>query len=246
MAERFTFDRNMTSLRVWLRVSLMIATFALQACQGSSEGASSDGSQRTMPDCPGGTYQCGYGCLSLSARCCTSQTDESTWDQGTSECPNALISSCNSNPSATCTGTVSGTINPMPASTYCCSTNSDVGSLDCTGGTVVCNLMCVAVGSTCCSLTNTSDCGNVGGVLASGGGGGGGSGSGEDSGGSGDWYYHWNCNGDAECLATNAAGQPSGTLDEGPVEVNCTQLVQFAAMFWGSAATDSCDQSPNG
>jgi hypothetical protein len=31
--------------------------------------------------------------------------------------------------------------------------------------------------------------------------------------------------------------------DEGPVEVNCTQLLQFAARFWGSAATDSCDQS---
>lgn len=76
----------------------------------------------------------------------------------------------------------------------------------------------------------------------------GGSSSGEDSGGggNGDWYYHWNCNGDAECLATNSAGQPSGTLDEGPVKVNCTQLLQFAATFWGSAATDSCDQSPNG
>jgi hypothetical protein len=42
MAKRFIFDRNMTSPRVWLRVSLMIATFALQACQGSSEGASSE------------------------------------------------------------------------------------------------------------------------------------------------------------------------------------------------------------
>jgi hypothetical protein len=45
------------------------------------------------------------------------------------------------------------------------------GSTDCTNGTVVCNGMCVAVGSTCCSQTNPSDCGTVGGVMQSGGGG---------------------------------------------------------------------------
>ena len=65
-------------------------------------------------------------------------------------------------------------------------------------------------------------------------------------GGSDDWYYHWNCNGDPDCLATNPTGQPSGTLNEGPEKVNCTQLLQFAAHFWGPAATNSCDQSPAG
>ena len=50
--------------------------------------------------------------------------------------------------------------------------------------------------------------------------------------GSGDWYYHWNCNGDAECLATNPTGQPSGDLDEGPVQANCTPFLQFAQNFW--------------
>ena len=58
-----------------------------------------------------------------------------------------------------------------------------------------------------------------------------------------DWFYHWNCNGDSQCLATNPSGTPTGTLDEGPVEVNCTQLEQFAQNFWGSAATDSCDHN---
>ena len=59
-----------------------------------------------------------------------------------------------------------------------------------------------------------------------------------------DWYYHWSCNSDAECLFTNPTGQASGDLDEGPDGVNCTQLLTFAAHFWGSAATNSCDQSP--
>ena len=66
------------------------------------------------------------------------------------------------------------------------------------------------------------------------------------AGSNGDWYYHWNCNGDMQCLATNPTGQPSGSSDEGPDEVNCTQLLQFAIHFWGPAATNSCDQSPSG
>jgi hypothetical protein len=71
--------------------------------------------------------------------------------------------------------------------------------------------------------------------------------SGSTSGsGSGDWYYHWNCNGDSECLATNPTGQPSGTLNEGPNESSCTELLTFAQHFWGSAATNSCDQSSSG
>jgi hypothetical protein len=58
-----------------------------------------------------------------------------------------------------------------------------------------------------------------------------------------DWYYHWSCNGDPDCLALNPTGAPSGTLNEGPVEVNCTQLMEFASRFWGSAAFNSCDHS---
>lgn len=61
---------------------------------------------------------------------------------------------------------------------------------------------------------------------------------------SADWYYHWECNGDSECLATNPTGQSSGDLDEGPDQVNCTQLLQFSAHFWGHDALDLCDQSP--
>ena len=48
------------------------------------------------------------------------------------------------------------------------------------------------------------------------------------------WYYHWNCNGDSDCLATNPTGAASGTLDEGPDEVNCTQLMVFASHFLGT------------
>jgi hypothetical protein len=68
------------------------------------------------------------------------------------------------------------------------------------------------------------------------------------SSGSGDWFYHWNCNGDPECLATQpgSANQESGTIDEGPVEAECTQILQFGDQFWGSAATQSCDQNANG
>lgn len=62
-----------------------------------------------------------------------------------------------------------------------------------------------------------------------------------------DWYYHWNCNGDSECLATNPTGAPSGTLDEGPNESSCTELLQFAQNFWNMPpATDSCDQDASG
>lgn len=68
----------------------------------------------------------------------------------------------------------------------------------------------------------------------------------DSGGGSGDWYYHWNCNGDSECLATNPTGAASGTLNEGPNETSCTQLLEFAQHFWGSAATNSCDHSSGG
>jgi Big-like domain-containing protein len=71
-------------------------------------------------------------------------------------------------------------------------------------------------------------------------------GAGGSSGGGGDWYYHFSCNGDSQCLITNPIGRPSGNLNEGPVEANCTQLMQFAAGpgGWGPAAFDACDQSP--
>src|SRR5215472_1271804 len=73
-----------------------------------------------------------------------------------------------------------------------------------------------------------------------------GAGGSTSSSGSGDWFYHWNCNGDSECLATNPTGAASGTSDEGPAEAACTPLLQFAQQFWGSAAVDSCDQNANG
>ena len=85
----------------------------------------------------------------------------------------------------------------------------------------------------CASFAFLTGCGGAGGSISS-------------SGGSGDWYYHWNCNGDSECLATNPTGQSSGTLDEGPREQDCLDVMQFGQQFWGSAATYSCDQSPSG
>jgi uncharacterized protein YjdB len=66
---------------------------------------------------------------------------------------------------------------------------------------------------------------------------------GAGGGANGDWYYHWNCNGDPHCLAANPTGQPSGSADEGN-QVSCNQLMQFGQQFWGSAATQSCDQNP--
>ncbi len=75
-------------------------------------------------------------------------------------------------------------------------------------------------------------------ALASCGGSGGSGGSG-----GGDWYYHWNCNGDYECLTTNPTGQPIGSSDEGPVQAACTQILQFDAINWGPAAFYTCDQS---
>lgn len=63
---------------------------------------------------------------------------------------------------------------------------------------------------------------------------------------SSDWFYHWNCNGDPECLATNPGSTPSGTADEGN-QTSCDQLLTFGNQFWGiPPATQSCDQDPNG
>jgi hypothetical protein len=57
-----------------------------------------------------------------------------------------------------------------------------------------------------------------------------------------DWYYHFICNGDQDCLETNPTGQPSGNLNEGPDKINCTQLMVFADHFWGPGAKNWCDQ----
>ncbi|HEY3859836.1 MAG TPA: IPT/TIG domain-containing protein, partial [Gammaproteobacteria bacterium] len=73
------------------------------------------------------------------------------------------------------------------------------------------------------------------------------SGCGAGSSSSGDWFYHWDCNGDSECLATNPTGAASGTADEGPNESSCTELLTFGQHFWGiPPATQSCDQDANG
>jgi hypothetical protein len=69
-----------------------------------------------------------------------------------------------------------------------------------------------------------------------------------DAGGDGDWYYHFDCHGDPECLALNPLpdGTPSGTLNEGPREASCRQLMEFSSRFWNMPpATDSCDHSPS-
>ena len=77
-------------------------------------------------------------------------------------------------------------------------------------------------------------------VLAHGCGGAGGTGS--------DWYYHWSCHGDSECLATNPGSQTSGTA--GPIsggQIGCNELMTFGSRFWNiPPATQSCDQSPTG
>src|ERR1700679_679430 len=100
------------SITVLLGGCMMMGVACAGGTSDCGNGGGSASSQRSMPSCPGGTYQCGYGCLLLSALCCTAAGDESTWDQGTSECPSMKLSSCNSNPSGSCKGTVSGTVNP--------------------------------------------------------------------------------------------------------------------------------------
>jgi IPT/TIG domain len=65
---------------------------------------------------------------------------------------------------------------------------------------------------------------------------------------SNDWYYHWNCNGDSECLALNpgAVNQPSGTVGpEAGGLSGCNSLMTFGTKFWNiPPATQSCDNSP--
>jgi len=64
-----------------------------------------------------------------------------------------------------------------------------------------------------------------------------------------DWYYHWDCNGDSECLALGPGdiGQASGTINEGPVYAACLGVMRASEVHWNiPPATHSCDHSPNG
>lgn len=74
----------------------------------------------------------------------------------------------------------------------------------------------------------------------SGGGGGGGGGEAE-------WYYHFVCNGDPECLSTNFAGAASGTSKQGPGQggiSGCNSLLNFGRNFWNiPPAQQWCDNS---
>lgn len=60
-----------------------------------------------------------------------------------------------------------------------------------------------------------------------------------------DYYYHWDCNGDQDCLDTNPDGTPTGSSNQGPGiagEMSCDGLLTFAEHFWGDSAVSSCDQ----
>ncbi len=74
--------------------------------------------------------------------------------------------------------------------------------------------------------------------------GGGGTGGGGTACVAGSWCYHWNCNGDSQCLATNPNGTASGANDEGN-QVSCNQLMTFGQQFWNiPPATQSCTLGP--
>jgi len=75
-------------------------------------------------------------------------------------------------------------------------------------------------------------------------GGGGGGGGSEPN-----WYYHFVCNGDSECLSTNFAGTSSGTSDSlGPGQggqASCNGLMNFGRINWNiPPAQQWCDNSP--
>ncbi len=75
-------------------------------------------------------------------------------------------------------------------------------------------------------------------------------GAGGESGGygaaNGNWYYHFDCNGDPGCTSTNPTNGTYGDLNQGPVYANCSALLTFGNINWGSAATHWCDQSASG
>lgn len=63
------------------------------------------------------------------------------------------------------------------------------------------------------------------------------------------WYYHFVCNGDSECLSTNFAGTSSGTSDSlGPGQggqSSCNGLLTFGRINWNiPPAQQWCDNSP--
>lgn len=66
-------------------------------------------------------------------------------------------------------------------------------------------------------------------------------------GGGTDWYYHWSCNGDSECLSLNPTGEASGTVGpESGGQAGCNSLMTFGSKFFNiPPATQSCDTSPN-
>lgn len=79
-------------------------------------------------------------------------------------------------------------------------------------------------------------------ALASCSGGAGGGGGGEL-----EWYYHFICNGDSDCLSTNFAGAASGTSRQGPGQgglSGCNGLLNFGRSFWSiPPAQQWCDNS---
>ncbi|MBI5068370.1 MAG: hypothetical protein HZB56_09010 [Deltaproteobacteria bacterium] len=73
-------------------------------------------------------------------------------------------------------------------------------------------------------------------------------GCGGAGGGDPEWYYHFVCNGDPECLSTNFAGASSGTSNQGPGQggrAGCNSLLHFGANVWSiPPAQQWCDNSP--
>jgi hypothetical protein len=77
----------------------------------------------------------------------------------------------------------------------------------------------------------------------------GGSGSFSLAPGAGDWFMHWNCNGDENCVSDfSPNGQPSGSIDEGPSFAFCTSAMSglqlLVNLFGSTPATASCTQIP--
>ena len=62
------------------------------------------------------------------------------------------------------------------------------------------------------------------------------------------WYYHFVCNGDSECLSTNFAGAAYGTSNQGPGaggQSGCNSLLTFGNINWNiPPAQQWCDNSP--
>ncbi len=64
--------------------------------------------------------------------------------------------------------------------------------------------------------------------------------------GGGDWYFHWNCNGDDECLYLHNGVNVGTTEDLGPVYASCNELIELADRNYGAGATYYCDHSSTG